>query len=259
MMERKGVETSRYLGGNLMLSILICDDDTTVLTAIRETTESVLEEFDKKARIHTFADASFISEQILSACDIALLDIDFDGAGYNGMDIARKIRSMRSDTVIIFVTNFIEYAPEGYEVQAFRYILKRDLLVDLKAILPLALKQLNQETLPIQVNGEIIKVPLDDILYLEVQQHNVTVVMRKLTSERKQKEYSFYATLSDLEERLEPRGFLRIHKSYLVNMKHLKKFQCREATLDNGMTLRVGEKSYAENKQKFLLWKGWQG
>ena len=47
-------------------------------------------------------------------------------------------------------------------------------------------------------------------------------------------------------------------ESYLVNMKHLKKFQCREATLDNGMILRVGEKSYAENKQKFLLWKGWQ-
>lgn len=168
------------------------------------------------------------------------------------------MRNFILQRAIIFVTNFIEYAPEGYEVQAFRYILKRDLLGDLKAILPLALKQLNQETLPIQVNGEIIKVPLDDILYLEVQQHNVTVVTRKLTSERKQKEYSFYATLSELEERLEPLGFLRIHKSYLVNLKHLKKFQCREATLDNGMTIRVGEKSYAENKQKFLLWKGWQ-
>ena len=258
MMERKGLETSCYLGGDPMLSILICDDDTTVLTAIRATTEIVLKEFDKKARIHTFTDATSISQQILSDCDIALLDIDFDGAGYNGMDIARKIRSLRSDTVIIFVTNFIEYAPEGYEVQAFRYILKRDLLADLKAILPLALKQLNQETLPIQVNGEIIKIPLDDILYLEVQQHNVTVVTRKLTAERKPKDYSFYATLSDLGERLEPLGFLRIHKSYLVNMKHLKKFQCREATLDNGIILRVGEKSYAENKQKFLLWKGWQ-
>lgn len=258
MMERKGLETSRYLGGDPMLSILICDDDTTVLSAIRATTKSVLKELDKKARIHTFTDAASISEQILSGCDIAFLDIDFDCASCNGMDIARKLRSLRSDAVIIFVTNFIEYAPEGYEVQAFRYILKRDIKTDLKAVLPLALKQLNQETLPIQTNGEIIKVPLDDILYLEVQQHNVTVVTRKLTSERKQKEYSFYATLSDLEERLEPMGFLRIHKSYLVNMKHLKKLQCREATLDNGVILRVGEKSYAEKKQKYLLWKGWQ-
>lgn len=258
MMERKGLETSRYLGGDLMLSILICDDDARMIAIMRVTTESVLKEAEKKAKIHTFTDAACISEQILSGCDIALLDIDFAGAEYNGMDIARKLRSLRSDAVIIFVTNFIEYAPEGYEVQAFRYILKRDLEVDLKAILPLALKQLNQETLPIHVNGEVIKVPLDDILYLEVKQHNVTVVTRKMTVDRKPKEYNFYASLSDLKERLEPLGFLRIHKSYLVNMKHLKKFQCREATLDNGMTLRVGEKSYAENKQKFLLWKGWQ-
>ena len=258
MIERKRLGCSRFLGGDTMLSILICDDDANMIVAMQSTTESVLKEANVKAKILTFLDAATISEQILSNCDIALLDIDFDGAAYNGMDIARKIRAWGADTVIIFVTIFIEYSPAGYEVRAFRYILKRDLNADLKAILPLALKQLNQETLPIQVNGEIIKVPLDDILYLEVQQHNVTVVTRKVMPDRKQKKYNFYASLSDLEERLEPLGFLRIHKSYLVNMKHLKKFQCREAMLDNGMTLRVGEKSYAENKQKFLLWKGWQ-
>lgn len=241
-----------------MLSILICDDDIGLVAKMRTVTESIIRETGKKAKIYTFTDATSISDQIMSICDIALLDIDYDNAFYNGMDVARKIRSLRSDTIIIFVTNFIEYAPEGYEVQAFRYILKRDLQTDLIKILPLAMKQLNQKTLPIQINGEIIKIPLDDILYLEVHQHNVTVVMRKLLSERMPKEYNFYAALSDLEEKLEPLGFLRIHKSFLVNMKHLKKFQCREATLDNGMILRVGEKSYAENKQKYLLWKGWQ-
>ena len=173
------------------------------------------------------------------------------------MDIARRLRTQRSDTVLIFVTNFIEYAPEGYEVQAFRYVLKRDIHSDLKPNLLLALKNLNKETLPIQVNGEIINLALDEILYLEVQQHNVTAVMRQQTQDKKQKEYSFYASLSELEERLEPLGFLRIHKSYLVNMKYIKKFQCREALLTCGITLRVGEKSYAENKQKYLLWKGW--
>lgn len=258
MMGEKEIEWSRYIGGNAMLSILICDDDVTMIANMRTVIEGILRETEKKAKIYTFTEVASISDQILAICDIALLDIDFDSSCYNGMDVARKIRSLRSDTVIIFVTNFIEYAPEGYEVQAFRYVLKRDLQSDLGAILPSALKQLHQETLPIQINGEIIKIPLDDILYLEVQQHNVTVVTRKLSMEHKSKEYSFYATLSDLEERLEPLGFLRIHKSYLVNMKHLKKFQCREAVLDNGMILRVGEKSYSENKQKFLLWKGWQ-
>lgn len=250
-------EYRRNIGGNSMLSILICDDDIGMVDTLRSIVESVLQKSGKKAKIHTFIDASHVSDQLLSGCDIALLDIDFEGAGYNGMDVARRLRTLRSDTVIIFVTNFIEYAPEGYEVQAFRYVLKRDIDSDLKPNLLLALKNLNKETLPIQVNGEIKNLILDDILYLEVQQHNVTAVMCQQTVEKKQMEYSFYASLSELGQRLEPLGFLRIHKSYLVNMKHLKKFQCREATLDNGTTLRVGEKSYAENKQKYLLWKGW--
>ena len=117
-----------------MLSILICDDDANMIEAMQTTTESVLKKANVKARILTFLDAASISEQILSNCDIALLDIDFDGAAYNGMDIAQKIRALGADTVIIFVTNFIEYAPEGYEVRAFRYILKRNLDTDLTAI-----------------------------------------------------------------------------------------------------------------------------
>ena len=110
-----------------MVSILICDDDIVMLNRIKSVIELVLADTKTKARIHAFSDAEQISDQILSGCDIALLDIDFDKANYNGMDVARRLRTLRSDTVIIFVTNFIEYAPEGYEVQAFRYVLKKDI------------------------------------------------------------------------------------------------------------------------------------
>lgn len=209
MIERNEAEYCRYLGENSMLNILICDDDKAMVEAMVSIVQNVLTETGKKAKIHTFTDASPVSDHILSNCDIALLDIDFDGAGYNGMDIARRLRTLRSDTVLILVTNFIEYAPEGYEVQAFRYVLKRDIDSDLKSNLLLAFNNLNKETLPIQVDGEIINLALDGILYLEVQQHNVTAVMRQLIQDKKQKEYTFYASLSDLEERLEPKGFLR--------------------------------------------------
>lgn len=164
MIEENRAEYCRYLGGNSMLNILICDDDKTMVEAMASIVENVLVETDKKAKIHTFTDATLVSDQILSGCDIALLDIDFEGADYNGMDIARRLRTQRSDTVLIFVTNFIEYAPEGYKVQAFRYVLKRDIHSDLKPNLLLALKNLNKETLPIQVNGEIINLALDEIL-----------------------------------------------------------------------------------------------
>ncbi len=50
------------------------------------------------------------------------LDIDMDER--SGLDIARRVRELHLDTVIIFVTNYPEFSMEGYEVQAFRYLLK---------------------------------------------------------------------------------------------------------------------------------------
>lgn len=252
--------TGKILGGNPMYRIVICDDEEKTITKIASIVETLFSEQKIKAKLHTFTQAGQISDQILSSCDIALLDIDLRNDSCNGMDLARRIRTFREDTVIIFITNYIEYAPEGYEVQAFRYAIKHSLDSDLRNYILQAVERLKtkKKVLKIQINGEIIDLPLDDILYLEVHQHNVTAHVQKDSFYSNIKTYCFYATLSDLEEQLESQGFLRIHKSYLVNMHHVRKFQCREAVMSNGTILRVSEKGYADNKKKYLIWKGWQ-
>lgn len=254
------VTCCQIAGESLMIGVLICDNDLNFLEAMRASVDAYFQSKDIKVRIFAYSDAQLVSPQIFKCIDIALLDVDFENENYNGMDIAKNLRSFRKDSVIIFITNFIEYAPEGYEVQAFRYLLKKQLRTDLTHCLTLAITQLKcvRDTIKFQINGELFDIPLADILYLEVCQHNVTIFLNTPSGSKTQKAYSFYATLSDLEAQLSNRGFLRIHKSFLVNMQHIIKFQCREATLDNGATLRVSEKNYAENKKKYLLWKGWQ-
>lgn len=239
-----------------MIRVLICDDDALFLDSLHDSVAAFLDDKQVKAKLHKFQFLEEISDQMMASCDIAFLDIDYNARNYTGMDIARRLRQFRKDAIIIFVTNFIEYAPEGYEVQAFRYILKRNLQSELKLYLQQAIDQLNtsRETVKIQVNGEYIDLPIENVLYMEVMQHNVTVYVRKGKSV---KSYEFYSSLSELEERLADRGFLRIHKSILVNLRRITKFQSKAAVLDNGTTLRVSEKGYAENKKKYLLWKGW--
>lgn len=239
-----------------MIRVLICDDDAMFLDSLQDSVAAFLNDRQVKAKLHKFQFLEEISDQMMASCDIAFLDIDYNARNYTGMDIARRLRQFRKDAIIIFVTNFIEYAPEGYEVQAFRYILKRNLQSELKLYLQQAIDQLNtsRETVKIQVNGEYIDLPVEDVLYMEVMQHNVTVYVRK---GKNVKSYEIYSSLSELEERLAERGFLRIHKSILVNMRRITKFQSKAAVLDNGTTLRVSEKGYAENKKKYLLWKGW--
>lgn len=244
--------------GSPMMRVLICDDDLLFLNSLHAEIEVALHDAGIKAKVHAYSSGEEIGDPILASCDIAFLDIDFAKKKYTGIDIAKKIRLLRKDTIIIFVTNYIEYAPEGYEVSAFRYLLKSELPKKLKTCLNLAIAHLHsvRETMKIQVNGEIIDIFLNDILYFESQQHTVLLYAKRDAVGRQIKQYRFYSSLSDIEKQLEPHGFLRVHKSYLVNMGHIKKYQCHEATLANGTVLRVSEKNYAQQKEKYLLWKG---
>lgn len=106
-----------------MVKVLICDDDIFALDNLYSEVSLVFQKLGIKAKVYKFQAMAEISDQMLSGCDIALLDIDYNDQNYNGLDIAKRLRQFRKDAIIIFVTNFIEYAPEGYEVQAFRYIL----------------------------------------------------------------------------------------------------------------------------------------
>ena len=234
-----------------MVSIMICDDNREFLECLGADMRSVLDALSVKARIYPYTQMERIPDSILSGCDIAFLDIDFEGKRYTGLDIARKLRAARRDAVIIFVTNYIEYAPDGYEVNAFRYVLKSDIQKKLPVYLPDALAQLRteRETMKIQNGGELIHIPLSDILYMESQQHTVII-------HTPQKEFRCYNSLTALEEELEPKGFLRLHNSYLVNMAHLTRYSSTEAVLSDGTSLRVSARSYAGQKQKYLLWKG---
>lgn len=238
-----------------MLSVLVCDDDAQMLERLGSVAQNTLTAQGIDARILTYSTPESLDADLLSECDIALLDIDFEGSPRNGMDIARALRAVREDAIIIFVTNFIEYAPEGYEVRAFRYVLKNRLDTDLGMYIVKAAEYLHthNDIYKIQINGEIIDLLVRDILYLEVMHHNVTVYVQAKQNIRT---YKIYASLSDLEKDLGPLGFLRIHKSYLVNMCHLRRLQCREALLDTGATLPVSEKSYRDSKSKYLLWRG---
>ena len=239
-----------------MDKILICDDDHSFGTSLGAAVRSILDTAGRSTQIHIYERAEDIPKQILCDCDIAFLDIDFAQNGYTGIDIARQLRSLQNHAVIIFVTNFIEYAPEGYEVQAFRYLLKTEMDKKLNLYLTQALDQLVsvKRTFPISVSGDVINIPLDDVLFMEAKLHNV--IAHTANTSGNSQEYRFYSTLSDVEKQLTPHGFLRIHKSFLVNMKHLVKFQCKEAVLSDGTVLKVSEKNYAQQKKAYLLWKG---
>lgn len=104
------------------MNVLVCDDDQQIVDSIIEELKKKSEETHVALRFYGFSQPSQIDLSL--PYDIALLDIDMGET--NGIELARKLRAENENIVIIFITNFIQYAPEGFEVQAFRYLLKAD-------------------------------------------------------------------------------------------------------------------------------------
>ena len=150
------------------------------------------------------------------------------------------------------------WANVTYEVQAFRYLLKSEVPRKLEKYLLEGISHLQErkETIHIRLSRETITLLLQQILYIESQKHAAIIFVQEDSGEIRQ--YRLFASLSSLEDQLSSCGFLRIQKSYLVNMRRIQRLRCDEATLDNGMLLSVSEKNYSQLKMKYLLWKGQQ-
>ena len=182
------------------MNVLVCDDERQIVDSIIETLEKKTEETQVSSRFYGFSQPSQIDLSL--PYDIALLDIDMGET--NGIELARKLRA-------------------EFEVQAFRYLLKADLSAKLDSYFDSAVQEVlrRKQLVTISINSEIIDVPVNDILYLE--SHRRIIVMHLL--DEKRPAYQFYGNITELSEKIEPLGFLRIQKSYLVNMHYVEIFQ----------------------------------
>ena len=246
-------EIRRTAVGQGAIRMLLCDDDPAFIHTLQQEIQRTFARLNMQVSISVCNSPRDLTPEKFASCDMVFLDIDFENEDQNGIDIARHLRQVNSHAYVFFVTNYIDYAPAGYEVQAFRYILKRDVGEVLERYILQALEAMADglRILRLRDREENIDLPLDQISYLEVQDHYVSIHAGKDA-------YTLGATLSGMESEMEAHGFLRIHKSYLVNMQCIRKFRSRECLLTDGTTLAVSEKNYSQQKQKYLLWKGLQ-
>ena len=234
------------------MRILVCDDDAAFAQKMTERLHRLLTPIDRWGTVDCVSDPALLTDDSLARYDIAFLDIDMGET--SGMDVARRLRRLRRDTVLIFVTNFVEYSLEGYEVQAFRYLLKSDLAEKLEKYLQQAVSVCRRERalVRIQSEREEVDVPPQAILYVEAALRRSILHLQDFSCDT----LTTRATLNELTGLLAPRGFLRVHKSFLVNMAHIQKLQSTLVCLAGGAELPVSAHRYGKVKKEYLQWKG---
>lgn len=253
--ERRYLTTGKYatIGGS-MLQILVCDDDAAFAQGMAKKILALPAYSPKSMNVQCLTDVSAMSAGLLTKFDILFLDIDLGNK--NGIELARTMREHNAEAVLILVTNFSEYAPEGYEVDAFRYLPKAELDRKLPGYFSdaLAVCRTRKRKVEIFCEGESMPVPVQAIAYVESKGHEQLLHMVGWSKE------SLYTrlTMVQLEELLFPQGFLRIHKQFLVNMAYLQSLQSTGAVLTTGKSLKASARNYRENRKKFVNWKAQQ-
>jgi two-component system response regulator LytT len=216
--------------GGIKMRIAVCDDEELFRIEFKSVLDKVL--INAEYNIDTFSGGSSLYEAFLkNPFDLVFLDIEMPGI--DGITLAKRLRAVSENVLIVFLTSHIEYALEGYEVNALRYLVKPVDMNKLSEVLKyIQDKKNNSRQIMIKQEGEDIVIDISDIIYMESMDKNVRIVTSK-------SEYITRYNISDYEEELKNSGFLRIHRGYLISLSKVKKIVKNDVVMDGDISLPV--------------------
>ncbi|MEQ2038017.1 MAG: LytR/AlgR family response regulator transcription factor [Faecalimonas umbilicata] len=239
-----------------MLKIAVCDDEKYYRDYIKRL---VLNEFRVRkicCEVDLFDSGDKFLElgEAVTKYRIVFLDINMEGT--NGIETVKEIRKRTSELYVIFVTAFITYAIEGYKYDVVRYLLKGN--DNFEGLLTECIDAiLNKINFQVEVREfDFVEgkknVNLEKIYYIESNLHKVVFWIKEESLER----FSLYEKLNRIEEKIKNQKFIRIHQSYLVNMKHIISIKNYKTVLDNGEELPMSKAKFKAAKEAFIEYKG---
>lgn len=239
-----------------MLKIAICDDELYFSEILRKYLEEYLGRKHRQYEIDIFesGEAFLKKKREIISYEIVFLDVCM--GSLNGIEIAKRIREYSDNLYIVFVTAYIDYSLEGYKVNAIRYLLKdnESMQVNISECMDTIIDRMEHGA--IQKTFSFAKgkkdILLDRLVYIESKLHRIE--FHEVGD--KKANYYMYGVLNDLENELKGCGFVRVHQSYLVNMKHISQIANYKVFLKNGRQLNIPKTRYREVKNKYAAYKG---
>lgn len=217
------------------LRIGICDDEPVDLAQIMDLVK--LYDRDNQLLLTTFSHASDLFDAAKKLVfDIVLLDIEMDPP--NGYEIAKKLIDLPEPPVVIFATKSNAYALKGYGI-AVRYLQKpvtRDAFYE---AMDAAIADAIAHRLTFQIDNTLISIRLRDVQYIETFGHYTVV-------HTDQESYRFRSTLKEMMAKLPKGYFVSPHKSYIVNLEHIRSASASEISMNCGAKIPIGRKRMSD-------------
>lgn len=231
-----------------MYNIAICDDEQIFIDELQRQVNAILLPRDIEYTLTVFKDPGELMERMREAPDaFHLLLLDIMLGEDNGVALAKELRRLKSRVGIIFITSSPAFALDGYAIRPIQYLLKpveREKLSE--AILYDYGQNFSEKRLLISAGLNTYSFAYADICYIEVFNH--TLCIHKNTESME-----CPGVLADFEQQL-PAGFLRCHKSYIVNLDWVSDIRRYSFRLKNGDSVPISKVRFAEIQEAFVFY-----
>lgn len=226
-----------------MLHIAICDDDKELRKNLKNMIQKSVH--GQEIMIESYKDGETLLKETErgSFFDIVFLDIEFQNM--DGIEAGVKLRREQKcmDTLIIYITAHSDYVLRSFDAQPFDFIRKPICQERLNETMSRAVRKIKEGNAVFEqkrTREEDIRCPMREILWFEISpMHKITVVTKKGSE-------CFRGRLDEVETRLEKMGvrkFLRVQKSYLVNMDYIVRCNRHAVKVEKqSHEITVGEK-----------------
>lgn len=236
-----------------MIHVALCDDDELFLSHMKHLFDEVIKEIPDRIEVHTFTSAESMLKKHKLIKQLDLLFIDNFMPGRNGMETARIIRHDNEKVKIIFLSSSADFVFDAFDINATKYLLKQKVddhqLKDIVEDIILTIQE-NQDkkTYMCRQNNRQVMIRVDDIIAFEI-------VLRKTIIHTIHGTYTNYEGIKKIEEEFTPKGFVRINRSCMVNLRYVVKIGNMVVSMKNGKEFQIPYKKIAEFKvlfQEFL-------
>lgn len=231
-----------------MVSIVVCDDNALHLEHAAALIRDAAAEH--RPELRTYTDSVPLLKSIREegfAPDIAVLDIRMESL--DGIALADEINRLLPECRVIFLTGYAGYAPEVYTTRHIWFVLKDRVDEFLPLALERALSELDQRReaadLMVRLERKTLRLPLEDVLYIERQGRKYNVVCRETV-------YTGVKLLTGFAELQKTGEFMRSHQGYWVNDRYVQALDHSELVMANGVRIPISRTNREKVRERFF-------
>lgn len=230
------------------MKIAICDDDFVFASKVEDMVLEISKKQDFDVEVEVYLDGSELWNDIVAGKIYELVYLDIEMVRLNGIELARKIREIDLNIILIYISSHENYFIELFEVEPFRFIKKPIDEVLFRNYFNKAYDRIrqNEAYFEYRFNKAFHRVLLKNIVYFESSSRVITIHYRG-------GQEKFYEKLNTVEKQLYGGTipFLRIHQSFLVNYRYIRKISFSRVTLFDGRELQISEDRQKKTRERY--------